>query len=128
MRHWKCGSLDATITWVNVSMANIPFLSDYSLKRWQQGINVIIDKSKVNYRVDKLRTILLYEADFNMNNKYIGKDMIQKAEKCKVLAREQYVSRQKKAAILHALNKRLAFYLQRQQRINARICSCDLKS
>ena len=55
VRHWKCGSLDATITWVNVSMANIPFLSDYSLKRWQQGINVIIDKAKVNYRVDTLK-------------------------------------------------------------------------
>ena len=111
MRHWKCGSLDATITWVNVSMANIPFLSDYSLKRWQQGINVIIDKSKVNYRVDKLRTILLYEADFNMNKKYLGKDMMQKAEKCKVLSREQYGGRQKEAAILHALNKRLTFDL-----------------
>ena len=126
--HWKCGSLDNTINWVNASMANIPYLSGYSPSRWQQGINVMIEKKKGNYRVDRLRTILLYEADFNMNNKYLGRDMMQQAEKRKILANEQYGSRKKKAAILHALNKRLTFDILRQQKQNAGICSCDLKS
>ena len=49
----------------------------------------------MNFRVDKLRTILLYEADFNLNNKYIGQGMMHKAEKAKVLAKEQYGSRKK---------------------------------
>ena len=71
--HWKRGSLDPSINWVNTSLANIPFLSGYSPKRCQHGINVMIEKAKGNYRVDKLRTILLYKVDFNMNNKYLVK-------------------------------------------------------
>ena len=126
--HWKCGSLNPMINWLNTSMANIPFMSGYSPKRWKQGINVMIEKSKGNFRVDKLRTILLYEADFNLNNKYIGRDMMFKAEKAKILAKEQYGSRKKKAAITHALNKRLTFDILRQQRKKGGICSCDLKS
>ena len=109
-------------------MANIPFMSGYSPGRWKQGINVMIEKQKGNFRVEKLRTILLYEADFNLNNKYIGRDMMEKAEKGKVLAKEQYGSRKRKAAITHALNKRLTFDILRQKREKGGICSCDLKS
>ena len=35
----------------------------------------------------------MYEADFNMNNKYMGMDMMYKAEEAKLLATEQYGSR-----------------------------------
>ena len=63
----------------------------------------MVEKSKSNYRVDRLTTIFLYEDEFNTNNKYIGKDMIQKAAKSRVLSKEQYGSRKKIAAILHAL-------------------------
>ena len=103
MGHCKSGILDLSINWFNTSLANIPFLSGYSPKRWQHGINVMIKKVKGDYRVDKLRTILLYEADFNMNNKYLGKEMMKTAEQRKILAPEQYGSRKKKSAILHAL-------------------------
>ena len=126
--HWKCGSMDSNINWVNTSLANIPFLSGYSPKRWRHGINVLLEKSKGNCRIDKLRKILLYEADFNMNNKYLGRDMMKCAEKGKMLAKEQYGSRKRKTAILHALNKRLTFDILRQQKKGAGICSCDLKS
>ena len=47
--HWKYGSLNPMINWLNTSMANIPFMSGYSLKRWKQGINVMIEKSKGNF-------------------------------------------------------------------------------
>ena len=57
--HWKCGSLDDTINWTNASITNIPYLSGYSLKLWQQEINVMIEEKKVDYRVDKLRTIFV---------------------------------------------------------------------
>ena len=30
--HWKCSSMDSHINWVNNSLANIPFLSEYPLK------------------------------------------------------------------------------------------------
>ena len=81
--HWKCASADENLNWLNTSMANIPFLSGYSPRRWQNGINVMLEKKKGNFRVDKLRTILLFEADFNLNNKYIGRNMMSTAEKAK---------------------------------------------
>ena len=59
--------------------------------------------------MDKVRTILLYGADFNTNNKCLGRDMMQKVEKGMVLSEDQYKIRKRKAAILYALNKRLTF-------------------
>ena len=109
-------------------MANIPFLSGYLSSRWQQGINVMLEKKRGNFRVDKLRTILLYEADFNMNNKHAGRDVMSKVERALTLAKEQYGSRKRKSSISHALKKRLTFDILRQQKKGAGICSCDLKS
>ena len=48
----------------------------------------MIDKKEGSYRVDELRPIMLYEADFSMNNTYLGWDMMQKYEKVKVLSKE----------------------------------------
>ena len=73
----------------------------------------MIEKANGNYKVETLRKILLYEADFNMNNKYLGRDITQKAEMVKVLVKEQCGSRKKKADILHVLNKCLTLYTLR---------------
>ena len=81
--YWKCHSMASNINWVNTSLTNIPFLSGYSTKQWRHGINVLLENSKGNCRIDRLRKILLYEADFNLNNKYFGRDMMKTAEKGK---------------------------------------------
>lgn len=52
----------------------------------------------------KLRTILLYETNYNMNNMYIRKDMTSTVEKTLLLAKDQYGSRKRKKASLHVLN------------------------
>ena len=126
--HWKAVCSDPATTWVNMVMINIPYISGYSPKRWQHGLNVMIEKIKGNCRVDKLRTILLYEADFNMMNKFIGKKMMQYAENYELIAPVQYGGRKRKSANTHALNKRLIFDILRQKRQSSAICSCDLKS
>jgi hypothetical protein len=36
--------------------------------RWQSGLSVMLEKQRGVYRVDKLRAILLMEADFNFYN------------------------------------------------------------
>ena len=78
--------------------------------------------------MDKLRTILLYEADFNIMNKYIGQSMMSYAEKSGLIARVQYGGHKRHAANDHALNKRLIFDILRQKRKRGAVCSCDLKS
>lgn len=54
--------------------------------------------------------------------------MMSKAEKALILAKDQYGSRKRKAAITHALNKRLAFHILRQQKKEGGVYSCDLNS
>ena len=44
------------------------------------------------------------------------------------MAKEQYGSRKRKAAIHHTLNKRLTFNILQQQRVKVGVYSCDLKS
>ena len=48
----------------------------------------MIEKSKGNYRADELRTIQLYTIDFDIMNKIIGRNMIHKAKKVKLLTKE----------------------------------------
>ena len=80
-------------------MANIPYMPGYSPERWRTGTNSIIPKEVGNYKINRLRTILLYEADFNFNNKTLAKRMMKATEKEGVIVSEQYGSRNKMNAI-----------------------------
>jgi hypothetical protein len=71
---------------------------------------------------------LLYEADFNQNNKRIGRDMMYYAEDLKNLAPEQYGSRKNHTAIDHGLNKQLTFDLLRIKKKMGAICANDAKA
>ena len=126
--HWKVGYIDDEIAEVHTGLANIPFMTGYSPERWKFGINTLITKEHGNHRINRLRTILLYEADYNFNNKVLGRRMMEHAENNNILAPEQYGSRKNKTAIECALNKRLIFDILRQTKRPAGICSCDLKS
>jgi hypothetical protein len=62
--HYISGTKDMELAEFHRTMAHIPYLSGYSPVRWQKGIDVMLEKKKGNFRVDKLRAILLYEAKF----------------------------------------------------------------
>ena len=126
--HWKVGYMDDDIADIHTAFANIPYMTGYSPNRWQYGINSIIPKEHGNYRINRLRTILLYEADYNFNNKILGRRMMKRAEQYGILAPEQYGSRKSRTAIECALNKRLMFDILRQTKRPGGICSCDLHS
>ena len=53
-------------------------------------MSVMIKKKDQVERVDKLRTIALLEADFNFNNKLLGKTTLNLAENNNLIAKEQY--------------------------------------
>ena len=47
-------------------MTNFPYATGYLPQRWHFGTDItMLEKKAGNFRVDKLRAILLYEADFN---------------------------------------------------------------
>ena len=74
--HFKAGARHPEIAEFEAIMTSIPYETGLSPARWQRGTNVMLEKKKGNFNVDKLRAILLYEADFNQNNKYIGREMM----------------------------------------------------
>jgi hypothetical protein len=112
---------------IECALANFPMQTGYSPIRWQQGVEVMLLKQFNNFHVNKLRAILLFEADFNFNKKQIGRALMWKAEDEKWLAPEQYGSRKHFSAIDHCLNKRLSFDILRQYKQSGAICVNDMK-
>jgi hypothetical protein len=84
-------------------------------------------RSSGDIRSDKLRTILLMEADFNMNNKKLSREGMWIAEKHTCVAPEQAGGRHDHRAIETALNSRLVCDDSRFRRKAMAICSNDAK-
>lgn len=126
--HFKAGLSDPTIAEFEAIITCIPYKTGISPACWQKEINVMLEKQRGNSRVDKLWAILLYEADFNQNNKKLGREMMFTAEDLNVIAKEQFGSRAGLTAIDHSLNKRLTYDLIRQTKRPGALCSNDAKS
>jgi len=126
--HYIAGTYDQRIAQFNASMAAIPALTGYSPSRWRHGLNVMLEKIPGNFEVERLRIILLFEADCNQNNKWLGRAFMHEAERCRLLAVEQYGSHQNKDAITQCLNKQLWYDYIHCTRQPAALCSNDAKS
>jgi len=48
------GTFNPTIAVFNAKLANLGFTTGYSLKRWQKGLNVLLEKQPGNLNVEKL--------------------------------------------------------------------------
>jgi len=84
---------------------DIPLRTSFSYKWWKKGINVMLEKIAGNCDATKLQIILLFEADFNQLNKFVGKEMMYQVEEDGLVAGEQYRSRHRKGVIIQSLNK-----------------------
>lgn len=125
---FKAASLSPDLCEMDAVMSQLPYQFGFSPLRWQHGTDVMLQKQPGNFLVDKLRAILLYESDFNQNNKRYGKDLMNLAEQHNALAIEQFGSRRAMSAIDQSLNKTLTFDLWRQSRSSGALCSNDAKS
>jgi hypothetical protein len=79
-------------------------------------------------QLNTLRAILLFEAGFNQNNKWLGREMLYRAEAANAVAIEQYGSRKNMSATDQSLNKVLTFDIWRQLRQRGALCSNDAKA
>ena len=126
--HLKANAKDERLSTMDVQMINIPMRTGYAPQRWRKATDSMLLKKEGVTKVDRLRTIVLFEADYNYMNKFIGKAVMATAEANQTLADEQYGSRSGRKAIDQAINKRLYFDILRQQRLNGAICSNDAAS
>jgi hypothetical protein len=101
--------------------------SGYSLKRWQKGLTVMLEKKQGVILVNKLRAILLMEADFNFANKTIfGHCMMHCAEERNEIAKECAGSHQHHDATDVTLNCHLYCDIAHQKKYLAAIRGADL--
>ncbi len=126
--HMKACATNELLTEFESSMSNIPFATGHIPPKWKVGVSVMIHKKAMVDLVTKLRTVTLLEADFNFNNKILGKRTMEHAERNNLIAKEQYGSRPGKNSIKHAIHKRMTYDILRQLRIPGALCSNDAKS
>jgi len=127
-RHYMAGTFNPNILVFNVTMTDIPLKTGYSPKRRCKGLNMMLEKSPGNFNVEKLCIILLFKADFNANNKWLGRAVMWNAKMLDPLANKQYSNRKHKAAVLQCLNKGLFYDLLCQWKQPAALCSNNAKS
>ena len=125
--HYRAAVERNSIMDLHYKLAEIPFRTGYSPRRWKEATNVMILKKEGNTNLDKLRTLVLFEADFNHNNKFLGRSMMHHAVDKSLLAKEQYSAPGKKC-IDHVVNRKLYFDLIRYQKSSAAMSGVDLKS
>ena len=128
MDHYAVGGEDDLLNDIDTLLRQLPYQFGFSPEAWQTITDVEILKKAGIYDVELMRTIQLMHAEFNMNNKKLGWDMMSFAESCQALSAEQFGSRKHHQAILAALNKRLTNDLLRQLRLAGGLCANDAKS
>jgi Reverse transcriptase (RNA-dependent DNA polymerase) len=135
--NYKSHAMNTDLTKIDFHLASIPFRTGASPSHWQQCMNAWILKKPNEYRVSKMRTILLFDASFNQNNKWTGRAAMSHSEYLQhrrvsdirqPLAPEQYGSRKGHQAVDQWLNKRLTFDLSWILHKPMALCSNDAKS
>jgi hypothetical protein len=125
--HYKAALHHKKLSSLLYKRAMIPMITGYSPRRHRQGVDVMLLKKENNYEVERLRTIVLFDSEANMNYKHMGRRAMTAALKHNQIATEQY-SRPRRKSIDHALNRRLVMDHQLYRRQPYAITSCDLKS
>ena len=113
---------------VHTILAQIPILTGYAPLRWRQCTDAMLRKKANDIRPEKLRLITLMAADFNHNNKLIGKHIMWNGERHKRFATEQFGSRKHCSAALHALNKVLTLDCSKQRKESCVVIANDAVS
>ena len=127
--HCKSMAQDDGLSHLDAMFLSTAMKTGYAYSEWRKGIDCTLQKKANSIRIEKLRTIVLLEADFNFVNKSISRKIANKAESTtNCFADEQYGSRKDRRAIEQALNKRLCFDITRQTRRAGAVVITDLKS
>jgi hypothetical protein len=107
-------------------LIELAYSTGFSLPRWQVGLSAMLEKEKGVIRVDKLRAILLMEADFNFANKTIhGHRMMAHAEATGQIPEECFGSRNGHDAQELGTTRRHAIDLSRQRHWPMAVASVD---
>lgn len=109
-----------------VSMINIGLNTGISLNRWQQTISVMLEKDKGRPKINRLRIIQLFEADYNfVLSLVLGHRLMNFARRHCGFNESQYGSLKGKQAQSAILNKILTYDYFRMRKENAATAEFD---
>ena len=124
--HYKAAAANDTLSEIHALMTELAVTGASPFARWEKGLSCMLEKKAGVIKVDKLRAILLMEADFNFFNglMFAGR-MMHQAEANERIPLECYGSRKNHEAVEIAVNRRLIADILRQKRIPGAIASVD---
>ena len=110
-------------------MWSMPLQHGFSPRRWQRCVDAILEKIPGRPMLEKLRIIMLYEADFNFILKFVwGKKLVQNAEKHQSLGDCNHGSRAGRQTYDALLQKMLLYEQARLSRTSLITVDNDAKS
>ena len=123
--HYKAHTVMKEIADIKCKLVNLALASGQPLLRWTKGVSVMLEKVAGNINVQKLRAILLLEADFNAMHKIIFNNrLMPRIEADNAIPMEVIGGRRSQAATHLALNKKLiADIANVRKRPTATICA-----
>jgi hypothetical protein len=126
--HYIAGANSTLISQFNASLRHIPYFTGYTPTTWCNITDLAIEKEKVNFLAEKMRTIQLMSSKFNTNNKQLGGDMMNHGKACQIFPEEHGGNGKGRQAVEQVLNKRLALDILRQTQRSAALAGTDAKS
>ena len=110
--HHKAYAVKKEIAEIKCKLVNLAILSGQPLSQWRKGVSVMLEKSAGNFNAQKLRAILLLEADFNAMHKIIFNNRLApNIEAANAIPMEIIGGRRSQAATQLALDKKLIAYI-----------------
>ena len=123
--HYRSSIHDEDLVETDILLRGLPLELGFAPELWCNITDIEILKKANVYDVDQMRLIQLMDAEFNMNNKMIGRRMMHNAESLGLIPEDQYGSRKHHRSIIAALNKRITMDIWRQKRQSGAIAMID---
>ena len=123
--HYMCAAYDEALAAMDATLREVPLQYGFAPDEWNPMTDCSIPKKEDSPRLEEMRTIVLMDAAYNMNNKWYGKEFMKHNEALETIPEEQSGSRKRKKAAEVALKKVLAMDLLRQFRRAGFLCSND---
>ena len=122
---YQATASDDDLSRIDATIRSVPLLAGFAPPDWLNFADCSIPKKISNLLVEKMRTICLMPAAYNINNKYLAQLVMERMEALYLLVAEQGGGRKKHQVSHQVLNRVLVSDLLRIYRLAGFLCMND---